>query len=135
VIDTAECFADGESAHWKGDCPNRRAEVVFDDESAGMRPLGLWVRAPAGYRGRRTGAPRCLRGVSSAVLKNLPTDHIDVMQFHSPPLETLKDGPVTEVSKGARNADRRRFIGMQYDSDHAVVRGRKRRVFDTCRSR
>jgi hypothetical protein len=53
-------------------------------------------------------------------LKNLRTDYIDVMQFHSPPLETLKNGRVIEVLQKARERGQARFIGCSIDSDDAV---------------
>lgn len=53
-------------------------------------------------------------------LRNLRTDHVDVMQFHSPPLATLKDGRVIEVVHQARERGQARFVGCSTDSDEAV---------------
>jgi aryl-alcohol dehydrogenase-like predicted oxidoreductase len=53
-------------------------------------------------------------------LKNLRTDHVDVMQFHSPSLATLKDGCVIEVLHKARERGQARFVGCSADSDEAV---------------
>jgi aryl-alcohol dehydrogenase-like predicted oxidoreductase len=53
-------------------------------------------------------------------LKNLRTDHVDVMQFHSPTLATLKDGRVIEVLHKARERGQARFVGCSADSDEAV---------------
>jgi hypothetical protein len=53
-------------------------------------------------------------------LKNLRTDHVDVIQFHSPPLATLKDGRVIEVLHKARERGMTRFAGCSADSDEAV---------------
>ena len=53
-------------------------------------------------------------------LKNLRTDHVDVIQFHSPPMATLKDGRVIEVIHKARERGQARFVGCSADSDEAV---------------
>jgi len=52
-------------------------------------------------------------------LKNLGTDHVDVMQFHSPPMATLTDGRVIEVLHKARERGQARFVGCSTDSDEA----------------
>ena len=53
-------------------------------------------------------------------LKNLRTDYVDVIQFHSPPLETLKDGRAIEVLQRARELGQARFVGCSADTDEAV---------------
>jgi aryl-alcohol dehydrogenase-like predicted oxidoreductase len=53
-------------------------------------------------------------------LKNLRTDHVDVIQFHSPTLATLKDGRAIEVLHKARERGQARFVGCSADADEAV---------------
>jgi aryl-alcohol dehydrogenase-like predicted oxidoreductase len=52
------------------------------------------------------------------------------MQFHSPPLDTLKDGRAIEVLQKARERGQARFIGCSIDSDDAVY-AVESGVFDT----
>ena len=42
------------------------------------------------------------------------------MQFHSPPLATLKDGRVIQVLHKARERGQARFVGCSADADEAV---------------
>ena len=53
-------------------------------------------------------------------LKNLGTDHLDVMLLHSCDLKTLKDGGVVEPLVKARDAGKIRFLGYSGDNDAAV---------------
>ena len=105
VIDTAECYADGEALVGKA-IASRRAEVVL------MTKCG---HAP-GY-GQADWEPAMLARSIERSLKNLRTDYVDVMQFHSPPLATLKDGRVIEVLHRARERGQARFVGCSADSD------------------
>jgi aryl-alcohol dehydrogenase-like predicted oxidoreductase len=107
VIDTAECYADGESLIGKA-IAHRRAEFVL------MTKCGQAGYATADW------APAMLARSIERSLKNLRTDHIDVMQFHSPPLETLKNGRALEVLQKAGERGQARFIGCSIDSDDAV---------------
>ena len=71
LIDTAECYANGEQLIGKA-LASRRAEVTLMTK-CGHAPLG-------------SGAdwdPKMLASSIDRSLKNLRTDHIDVMQFHS----------------------------------------------------
>lgn len=108
VIDTAECYADGEALIGKS-IARRRSEVVL------MTKCG---HAPNGS-GPDWDPAMLARSIERS-LKNLRTDHVDVMQFHSPTLQTLKDGRVTEVLHRARERGQARFVGCSADSDEAV---------------
>ena len=108
VIDTAECYADGETLIGKA-ISKRRAEVVLMTK-CGHAPVGSdsdWE-------------PRMLARSIDRSLKKLGTDHVDVMQFHSPSLATLKDGRVIEVLHKARERGQARFVGCSADADEAV---------------
>jgi aryl-alcohol dehydrogenase-like predicted oxidoreductase len=110
VIDTAECYADGEALIGKA-ISKRRAEVVL------MTKCG---HAPTGSGAPPDWDPAMLARSIERSLKNLRTDHVDVMQFHSPTLATLKDGRVIEVLHKARERGQARFVGCSADADEAV---------------
>jgi aryl-alcohol dehydrogenase-like predicted oxidoreductase len=117
VIDTAECYADGESLVGKA-IAKRRAEVVLMTK-CGHAPLGSVLERAAGYA-QDDWDPKMLARSIERSLKNLRTDHVDVMQFHSPSLATLKDGRVLEALHKARERGQARFVGCSADSDEAV---------------
>ena len=117
VIDTAECYADGESLVGKA-IAGRRAEVVLMTKCGHARLASAADRA-AGYA-QEDWNPKMLAHSIERSLKNLGTDHVDVMQFHSPSLATLKDGRVIEVLHKARERGQARFVGCSIDSDDAV---------------
>ncbi len=117
VIDTAECYADGETLVGNA-IAGRRAEVVLMTKCGHARLASAADRA-AGYA-QEDWNPRMLAHSIERSLKNLGTDYLDVMQFHSPPLATLKDGRVIEVLHKARERGQARFVGCSIDSDDAV---------------
>ena len=116
VIDTAECYADGEVLIGKA-IARRRAEVVLLTK-CGHAPLGSAADRAGGYA-QPDWDPAMLAKSIERSLKNLRTDHVDVMQFHSPTLATLKDGHVIEVLQRAREQGQARFVGCSADSDEA----------------
>jgi len=85
----------------------------------GHAPLGSASERAGGYA-QPDWEPAMLARSVERSLKNLRTDHVDVMQFHSPPLATLKDGRVIEVLHKARERGQARFVGCSIDSDDAV---------------
>jgi aryl-alcohol dehydrogenase-like predicted oxidoreductase len=109
VIDTAECYADGEALIGRA-ISKRRAEVVL------MTKCG---HASADSTQPDWDPAMLVRSIERS-LKNLRTDHVDVMQFHSPTLATLKDGRVIEVLHKARERGQARFVGCSADADEAV---------------
>ena len=117
VIDTAECYANGEALIGKA-ISGRRAEVVLMTKCGHARLRSALARA-AGFA-QPDWEPAMLSRSIERSLKNLRTDHVDVMQFHSPPLATLKDGRVIEVLHRARERGQARFVGVSIDSDEAV---------------
>jgi aryl-alcohol dehydrogenase-like predicted oxidoreductase len=117
VIDTAECYAEGETLIGKA-IADRRAEFVLMTK-CGHAPLGSASERASGYATADWEPAMLARSIERS-LKNLRTDHIDVMQFHSPPLETLKDGRALKVLQKARERGQARFIGCSIDSDDAV---------------
>src|SRR6202140_3333817 len=116
VIDTAECYADGEALIGKA-ISKRRAEVVLMTK-CGHAPLGSAADRAAGYAQPDWDPAMLARSIERS-LKNLRTDHVDVMQFHSPALATLKDGRVIEVLHKARARGRAGVLGRSAASDEA----------------
>jgi len=120
VIDTAECYANGEQLIGKA-LARRRAEVTL------MTKCG---HARLDSASQLDWDPKMLASSIDRSLKNLRTDHVDVMQFHSCSIETLLDDRVVEVLTRARDAGKTRYIGYSGDSDdalYAVEMG----IFDT----
>ncbi|HEY6394375.1 MAG TPA: aldo/keto reductase [Candidatus Binataceae bacterium] len=117
VIDTAECYGDGEQALgralWK-----RRNEIFLFTKCGHAPELGPdWDPA----------------GLASSIdrsLKRLRTDYVDLMQLHSCPEQTLRDPRVIEVLTRAREGGKTRFIGYSGDGADAVFAA-KSGIFDT----
>lgn len=108
VVDTAECYADGEQLVGKA-IAKRRAEVVLMTKCGHASDL----------RGDDWEPAMLARSIDRS-LKNLQTDHVDVMQFHSCTADTLRDSRVLEVLLRARDAGKTRFIGYSGDSSDAA---------------
>lgn len=117
VIDTAECYADGEALLGKA-IAGRRAEVVLMTK-CGHTPLGSASDRAGGFAAPDWDPAMLARSIERS-LKNLRTDYVDVMQFHSPPLETLKDERAIEVLQRARERGQARFVGCSADADEAM---------------
>lgn len=118
VVDSAECYANGEQLLGKA-IKRRRAEVVLMTKCG--HALGFM---------KSDWDPKMLAQSIDRSLKRLQTDHVDVMAFHTCDLETLRKAEVVEVLTRARDAGKTRFIGYSGDSDaalHAVEMG----IFDT----
>lgn len=117
VIDTAECYANGEQLVGKA-VAKRRHEVVLMTK-CGHVPLASSADRSGGFA-QSDWEPAMLARSIERSLKRLGTDHIDVMQFHSPSLETLRDGGVIEVLHQSRERGLVRFVGCSADGDAAV---------------
>ncbi len=52
-------------------------------------------------------------------LKRLQTDHLDLVQLHTPALEVLQRGEVIEALEKARDTGKTRFIGYSGDNEAA----------------
>ncbi len=117
LIDTAECYAGGEALVGKA-IATRRAGVVLMTK-CGHAPRGSALGRTLGYA-QVDWEPAMLARSIERSLKNLRTDHVDVLQLHSPPLATLRDGRAIEVIQRARERGQARFVGCSADSDEAV---------------
>ncbi len=127
VIDTAECYANGEQLFGSA-LGRRRADVILMTK-CGHAPLASASDRASGYA-QPDWQPAMLSASIDRSLKNLKTDYVDLMQFHSPPAETLRDDRVINVLTRARDAGKTRFIGYSGDSDDAIV-AVEMGIFDT----
>jgi len=118
AIDTAECYANSEQLIGKA-IARRRAEVVLMTKCG--HALGFL---------KKDWDPAMLKKSIDRSLKHLQTDHLDVMQFHSCDVETLRNHKVVEVLTRARDAGKTRFIGYSGDSDEALY-AVEMGIFDT----
>ena len=118
VVDTAECYGNGEQLIGKA-IAKRRNEVVL------MTKCGHAADLPGA-----DWEPAMLAKSVDRSLKRLGTDHVDVMQFHSCDASTLSDRRVLEVLTRARDSGKTRFIGYSGDSEDARV-AVESGVFDT----
>ena len=127
VVDTAECYAGSEELIGRS-IGKRRNEVVLMTKCGHAPPASASDRS-GGYA-QPDWNPAMLAKSIDRSLKRLKTDHVDVMQFHSPDLEVLRDGALIDVLVRARDAGKARFIGCSADSDTAVF-AVESGVFDT----
>jgi aryl-alcohol dehydrogenase-like predicted oxidoreductase len=89
---------------------HRRSEFVLVSKCGGKLPdlaEKMWT-------------PELIGKTVDRSLKNLQTDHLDVMLLHSCDLKTLTDGGVVEPLVRAREAGKIRFVGYSGDNDAAV---------------
>jgi aryl-alcohol dehydrogenase-like predicted oxidoreductase len=127
VIDTAECYANGEQL--LGNALGRRRADVILMTKCGHAPLASASDRASGYA-QPDWQPAMLSASIDRSLKNLKTDYVDVMQFHSCPAETLRDDRVIDVLTRARDAGKARYIGYSGDSDDAIL-AVEMGIFDT----
>ena len=109
LIDTAASYPGSEQLIAKA-IGHRRGEFVLVSKCGGKLPdvdEKMWT-------------PALIEKTVERSLRNLGTDHLDVMLLHSCDLKTLKDGGVVEALVKAREAGKVRFVGYSGDNDAAV---------------
>lgn len=107
VIDTAECYGEGESL--VGELAHRRADFHLFTKCGHASGLG--------------GAdwdPQMLERSIERSLRRLRTDHVDLLQLHSCSEAVLAQGAVIEVLQKARAAGKTRYIGYSGDATDAL---------------
>jgi aryl-alcohol dehydrogenase-like predicted oxidoreductase len=118
VIDTAECYGNGEEAIGRAVSDRRQEFYLFTKcGHAGMDGLPDWD-------------VRMLERSIDRSLQRLRTDYLDLIQLHSCSEELLRKGEVIEVLRRAKAAGKARYIGYSGDGEaarYAVTCG----VFDT----
>jgi len=118
VIDTAECYLEGESLIGRA-IASRRRDVWLFTKCGHMH----------GYL-REDWRPASLMQSMERSLERLRTDHVDLIQLHSCDEHELRRGGVIEALERMRERGMARYIGYSGDGDaasHAVQCGR----FDT----
>ncbi len=107
VIDTAECYRDGEEL--VREVAHRRKDFHLFTKCGHASGLGTpdWE-------------PRTLEASIDRSLRRLRTDHVDLLQLHSCSEALLRQGAVIEVLQKARAAGKTRYIG--YSGDSAAAR-------------
>jgi len=108
VIDTAECYRDGESLIGKAVSHRRQDYYLFTKcgHSDGYN-FPDW-------------SPKSLESSIDRSLQRLRTDYVDLIQLHSCDEEILRQGAVIEVLQRARDEGKTRYIGYSGDSDAAL---------------
>ncbi len=107
VIDTAECYGNGEEALGHA-VANRRSDYYLFTKCGHAAGLGLpdWD-------------PRMLEQSIDRSLQRLQTSYVDLLQLHSCSEEILRQGDVIAVIQRARDAGKTRYIG--YSGDNAAA--------------
>ena len=108
VIDTAECYGQGEELIGQA-VGHRRSEYYLFTKCGHASGFDLpdW-------------SPQLLERSIERSLQRLKTDHLDLVQLHSCSQDTLRQGEVIEVLQQARAAGKTRYIG--YSGDRRAAR-------------
>jgi len=107
-LDTAACY--GETEEMMGKTVAHRRDEYFLATKCGH------------VTGVATGKPWSVETIEQSIdrsLKRLQTDHVDLLQLHSCPLEVLEQGDVIEALQRARDAGKTRYIGHSGDNKAA----------------
>ena len=112
VIDTAECYSDSEELIGKTIAHRREEYHLFT--KCGHYTRGLDRLRFAEWD------PRLIAKSIDKSLKNLRTDHLDLLQLHSCSASLLRKGDVIRAIEEAKRAGKTRFIGYSGDSDDAL---------------
>jgi aryl-alcohol dehydrogenase-like predicted oxidoreductase len=108
VIDTAECYEHSE-------------ELIGKAVAARRADCHLFTKCGhAGGWGRADWRPAALLSSIERSLRRLGTDHLDLVQLHSCPLDTLRTGDAIAALERARERGLTRYIG--YSGDGAAAR-------------
>lgn len=118
VIDTAECYTNGEDMIGRA-VSSRRSEYYLFTKCGHADGLDLpdWT-------------PELLRQSVDRSLRRLRTDYLDLLQLHTCSEDKLRRGDVIEVLVRAREAGKTRYIGYSGDS-HAALYAVNCGAFDT----
>lgn len=108
VIDTAECYGQGEELIGQA-IGHRRSEYYLFTKCGHASGFALpdW-------------SPQLLKQSIDRSLQRLKTDYVDLVQLHSCSQETLRQGEVIEVLQQARAEGKTRYIGYSGDRRAAL---------------
>ncbi|GCE18224.1 aldo/keto reductase [Dictyobacter kobayashii] len=110
VIDTAECYGDSEELIGRAVSTRRDDYYLFTKcgHAAGeeLPDYPDWD-------------PRLLEASIDRSLRRLRTDHLDLLQLHTCPLEVLRQGDVINVLQKAKRMGKTRYIGYSGTNENA----------------
>jgi aryl-alcohol dehydrogenase-like predicted oxidoreductase len=112
VIDTAACYADSEELIGKA-IAHRRGDYHLFTKCGHVTDALDHLRY-------HEWDPRLIAKSIDRSLKNLRTDHVDLLQLHSCSEVRLRKGDVIRAVEDAKRAGKTRFIGYSGDSDDAI---------------
>jgi aryl-alcohol dehydrogenase-like predicted oxidoreductase len=138
-FDTADMYSQGESEALIGKALRGKRERIVIASKAGwrsparrqllsklkplLRPLVQKLkikreRLPSASKGALSQdfSPEYLRRAVEGSLRRLRTDHLDLLQLHSPPLEIVERGEWQSVLEDLRRAGKVRYYGIAVDS-------------------
>ncbi len=105
-LDTAGCYGVSEELIGRT-VSNRRDEFVLASKTGHM----------SGACGDDSWSYECVTASVDRSLERLKTDHVDLMQLHSCPVETLERGEAIRALHDARQAGKTRYVGYSGDND------------------
>ena len=117
-IDTAACYQDSEELIG-ATISHRRSEYL----------LATKCGHAAGLDGTDWSADLLRRSIDRS-LQRLRTDHLDLLQLHSCPVDVLRKGEAVRALEQARDAGKTRYVGYSGDRD-AALEAVRMGVFDT----
>jgi aryl-alcohol dehydrogenase-like predicted oxidoreductase len=118
LIDTAACY--GAAEEMLGRAASHRRDDYYIVTKCGH---ASGIRLP-------DWSPELIEKSIERSLTRLRTDHLDIVQFHSCPIDVMQRNEVIEVLRRARDAGKTRFIG--YSGDGAAAQWAVRSgIFDT----
>jgi hypothetical protein len=112
VIDTAECYTNSEDLIGKA-IAHRRGDYHLFTKCG-------HVTGALDYLRFHEWDPRLIAKSIDRSLKNLRTDHIDLLQLHSCSEVRLRKGDVIRAVEDAKRAGKTRFIGYSGDGEDAI---------------
>lgn len=117
-LDTAGCYGVSEELIGRT-VSGRRDEFVLASKTGHMK----------GECGEESWSYECVTASIDRSLERLKTDHVDLMQLHSCPVETLEEGDAIRALQDAQKAGKTRYIGYSGDND-AVLWAARSGIFD-----
>jgi aryl-alcohol dehydrogenase-like predicted oxidoreductase len=145
-FDTADIYSQGESELLLGRAFRRRRDQVILASKVGyclpaqrqliarikplVRPLLPLIKRlgikreslPSAVRGTlaQNFSPAYILSAVEASLRRLQTDHLDLLQLHSPPTEVVRQGPWMVAIEQLKASGKVRFFGISCDSEEAA---------------
>lgn len=110
VIDTAECYGDSEELIGRAVSTRRDDYYLFTK---------CGHAAGEGLENYEDWDPRTIEASIDRSLRRLQTDHLDLLQIHTCPLEVLRQGDIINVLQKAKRMGKTRYIGYSGTNENA----------------